>query len=277
MAQPSTTLAVLAGSGSLPAIVVQGAQRAGKRVLVLALTDNVDPNLADVADIFKRVPIARVGRWVRLCRKFSATELIMAGGVAKRRAFSAWRILRYLPDWRTLRIWYRRARKDRRNLALLNAVAQELADEGIEVTHCVKYCPEALIRPGLHTNCDLNGSQKSDLDFGWPLALKIAELDIGQAIAVKDHDVIAVEALEGTDAMIARAGRLAGKGWTLIKVAQAHQDMRFDVPTIGPATIENLHRAGGGALIVQAGKTILLDPEKTLRLANKYGIVLLAR
>ena len=273
----SGTLAILAGSGQLPVMVARGARRAGRRVLVLGLRGQADPQLAQLADVFKPVAIARIGRWIRLCKKFSASELIMAGAVTKHFAFQPWRILAYLPDWRTLRVWYCRARTDRRNLALLEALAQELASEGITVTNSVKYCPEALVQAGFLTGCELNANQSRDLEFAWPLALKVAQLDIGQAIVVKDQDVIAVEAIEGTDAMIARAGKLAGSGWILVKVAQAHQDMRFDVPTVGPRTIENLHKHGGSALIIQAKMTIVLEQERTIELAQRYGIPILAR
>ncbi|NLX04434.1 MAG: LpxI family protein [Phycisphaerae bacterium] len=235
------------------------------------------PELQRLADCFRWVPIARVGRWIKWSRKFGAERLILAGGVRKTDAFTPWRILQYLPDWRTLRIWYRRARKDRRNLAILQALADELHEAGITVENSVKYCPEALAEEGQLTANSPAAAARSDIEFAWPIALKIARMDIGQAIAVREKDIVAVEAIEGTDAMIERAGRLARSGWTLIKVAQANQDMRFDVPTIGPQTIEKLHEAKAAAVVVEAGKTLIIEKDKTLRLAERYGIAVLGR
>jgi len=273
----SVRLAIVAGSGRFPLLVVRGAKSRGCQVCVLALRGFADRELAQVADHFRWVPIARVGRWIKLACKFGAEELILAGGVRKSDAFSSWRIWRYLPDRRTLRIWYRRAQGDRRNLAILQALTDELEQAGLTVVESTKYCREALADEGLMTRTQPSPAAVSDIEFGWPVALRVAELDIGQAIAVREKDVVAVEAIEGTDAMIERAGRLAKSGWTLIKVAQTRQDMRFDVPTVGPETIERLHHHGARTLVVQAGKTLIMEKEKTLHLADKYGIAVLGR
>ncbi len=258
-------------------MVASGAKSAGLRVCVLGLKGFADPGLAELADRFEWIPIARVGRWMRLARRFGADELILAGGVNKSDAFSPWRMWRYIPDWRTLRIWYRRARSDRRNLAILSALADELEEVGLKVENSVKYCPEVLADVGVLTDRGPSQLSQSDIEFAWPIAMKIAAMDIGQSLAVREKDIVAVEAIEGTDAMIERAGGLARSGWTLIKVAQANQDMRFDVPTIGPETIEMLHRHGGEAVVVQAGMTMMIEKEKTLALASKYRIAVVGK
>jgi DUF1009 family protein len=270
-------LVIIAGNGQLPFLVARGAQLAGVSVCVLGLRDQASAELAQFADSFAWVPIARVGRWIKLAKRFGAAELIMAGGVKKTEAFTRWRIWRYIPDWRAMRVWYRRAKGDRRNLAILSALADELAEEGITVINSIKYCTEAMADEGLMTKRSPSRLILDDIDFGWPMAMKIAELDIGQSLAVREKDIIAVEAIEGTDAMIERAGKLVRGDWSLIKVAQPHQDMRFDVPTVGPGTIENLHRNHAAALVIQAGKTIMIEKEKMIELADRYGIAIIGK
>ena len=128
------------------------------------------------------------------------------------------------------------------------------------------------------TRARASESQRRDADFGWRIAKEMGRLDIGQSVAVKETEVIAVEAIEGTDGMIARAGELCSAGgWALIKVAKPDQDMRFDVPTVGPDTIANLHRAGASMLVIEAGRTVVVDREQMLADADRAGIVILAR
>jgi len=270
-------LVIVAGQGYLPFLVARGAKAAGRAVCILGIRDVASKNLADLADTFYWIPIARVGRWIKLARRFGATELILAGGVKKTEAFSRWRIWRYIPDVRTMRIWFRRARGARRNLAILGALADELQDEGITVVNSIKYCSEAMAEEGVLTKCSPSKLIWEDIEFGWPMAMKIAELDIGQALAVREKDIIAVEAIEGTDAMIDRAGKLVKGDWTLVKVAQPHQDMRFDVPTVGPETIERMRANHASALVVQAGMTIMIDKTKIIELANRYGISIVGK
>jgi DUF1009 family protein len=270
-------LVIVAGNGQLPFLVAKGARAAGVKVCVLGMRGQAAAELADWADRFEWVPLARLGRWIRSARKFGASEMILAGGVKKTEAFSAWRIGRYIPDWRALKIWFWRARKDRRNLAVLGAIADELQEEGITVINSVKYCAEAMADEGVMTRRTPSKDVQDDIEFGWPLAMKIAEFDIGQSLAIRERDVIAVEGIEGTDAMIERAGTLVKGGWILIKVAQPHQDMRFDVPTVGPETIERLKKYSAKALVIQAGKTIMIEKEKMIELADKYGIAIVGR
>ncbi|GAG53279.1 unnamed protein product, partial [marine sediment metagenome] len=176
----------------------------------------------------------------------------MVGRVAKRRIYTPWRILQYLPDWRAFRIWYGRLRRrDKRNDTLLTALADELASGGIILENSVKYCKEHLAREGIITNCKPREKVLADIEFGWRIVKRMGDLDIGQAIAVKEREIIAVEAIEGTDRMIERAGSLCRSGsWTLIKTAKPRQDMRFDVPTIGPGTIENLRKNRASCVVV---------------------------
>ena len=277
--EPQDVLGLIAGEGRLPFLVAAGAKQAGLRVICVGLAETADRNLADEVDVFYRAAIARPGGWIRRLRKHRVTRTIMVGRVSKGRLFTPWRIVQYLPDWRAFRIYYWRLRgKNTQPDSLLGAVADELATGGIILENSIMYCKEHLATADMMTETQLRSSVKDDIEFGWQIAKKLGELDIGQAIAVKEKEVIAVEAIEGTEAMIERAGQLCKSGgWTLIKVSKPQQDMRFDVPCVGPDTIRSLKRNGGRYLVVEADKTIIIDKPETLKLAGKLGITVLGR
>jgi len=270
-------LGLIAGEGRLPFLVAAGARQAGLKVICVGLADNAEPSLAEEVDVFYRVALARPGCWIRRLKKHGVTRTIIAGRVAKRRIFTPWRILRYLPDWRTFRIWYWRLRgKDKLSDMLLNALANELASGGIVLENSIMYCKEHLATAGTMTRHQPSRLVESDIEFGWQLVKRLGELDIGQAIAVKEREVIAVEAIEGTAAMIERAGQFCESGgWTLIKTSKPNQDMRFDVPCVGPDTIRSLAENGAKCLVVEAGKTVIIDKPETIKLADELGIAIL--
>jgi len=267
-------LGLIAGEGRLPFLVAAGAKQAGLRVVCVGLANNAEPSLADEVDVFYRVAIARPGSWIRKLRKHGVTRTILAGRVAKGRIYTPWRILRYLPDWRALRIWYWRLRgKNKQNDMLLSALADELACGGIVLENSTMYCNEHLATSGVMTEHQPSSSIKDDIKFGWRIVKTLGELDIGQAIAVKEREVIAVEAIEGTAKMIERAGQLCKSGgWTLIKTSKPNQDQRFDMPCVGPDTIRSLAKNGGKCLVVEADKTIIIDKSETIKLADQLGI-----
>ena len=272
-------LGLIAGEGRLPFLVAAGAKQAGLRVICVGLTDDVGHSLADEVDVFYRVAIARPGGWIRKLRRHSVSRTIMVGRVAKSRLFTPWRILQYLPDWRAFRIYYWRLRgKDKLDDSLLSALADELASGGIVLENSIMYCKEHLAKEGVMTKRHPSPSVEGDIEFGWPIVKKLGELDIGQAIAVKEKEVIAVEAIEGTAEMIKRAGQFCKSGgWTLIKTSKPDQDMRFDVPCVGPDTITSLAENGGKCLVVEAEKTIIIDKGETIKLADQLGICILGR
>ena len=272
----SGTIGLIAGQGRLPFLIADGARAAGVKVVCVGLVDNADTHLREHVDFFSYVPIARPGVWIRKLRKHGASRTIMVGRVAKTRIYTPWRIVKYLPDWRAIRIWYWRLRKqDKRNDSVLCAIADELASGGIILDNSTGYCKEHLASEGVMTRCQPPASVQADIEFGWELVKQLGQLDIGQAIAVKEREVIAVEAIEGTARMIERAGELCRKGgWTLIKTSKPDQDMRFDVPCVGPDTIESLHKCSAKCLVVEKGKTIIIDKPETLELADKLGIAI---
>jgi DUF1009 family protein len=273
------TIGLIAGGGRLPFLVAAGARRQGYKVVCVGLADYVEESLAQEVDAFYHVSIARPGGWIRRLRKHDVTQALMVGRVTKSHLYTPWRILRYLPDWRAVRIYYWRLRgKNNLTDTLLSAVADELAESGIHLENTTMYCPEHLAEAGVMTKNRPGRRVEEDIEFGWPLAKKLGELDIGQAIAVREKEVIAVEAIEGTAEMVQRAGQhCKAGGWTLIKTSKPNQDMRFDVPCVGPETIRDLAAGGGKYLVVEAGKTIIIDKPQTIELANELGICVIGR
>ncbi len=235
-----------------------------------------DPALAEIADEFHWVAPLRLGEWISKLRQAGACNAVMAGYVRKHTMFRRFGILSFLPDRLFLKLWFMDI-ADKRNDTVLKAVAELLARHGITLEDVTLHCSSALAPKGVLGAVALSPAQRRDLEFGWPIAKEMGRLDIGQSIAVKNTEVVAIEAIEGTDGMIERAGSLCRNGgWMMIKVAKPEQDMRFDVPTIGPNTIENLHRHGAAALAVEAGKTVIVDAQETIALANAHGIALAA-
>ncbi|MHA1600197.1 MAG: LpxI family protein, partial [Alphaproteobacteria bacterium] len=220
--------------------------------------------------------IVRLGGWIRRFRRCGVHEAIMAGSVRKSEMYGRFRLIRYLPDWTSFKLWFFEV-ADRRNDTILCATADHMARKGITLTNSVQYCQEHLPGPGVLTRRQPSPAQQRDIEFGWRIAKEMGRLDIGQSIAVKEQEVIAVEAIEGTDRMIKRAGELCRHGgWMLIKVAKPNQDLRFDVPTVGPDTIENLRRNGGKSLVFEAGQTLAVNREKLINAADRLGVVVVA-
>lgn len=266
-------LGLIAGEGVFPLLVARGARHAGRRVVCAALAGSAWEELEGECDQFDWVGIARLGQWVRVLRQAGCTEAIMVGRVVKTKMYSRWRYLQYIPDLRTLRIWLTTLRHDRRPNTILQTIAKELKSEGITLIDSTIYTADQLATPGVMTRRQPTDRQWQDIHFGWALCQQISRLDIGQSIAVLNKDVIAVEALEGTNVMIDRAGTLCKTGsWTLIKVSNAAQDMRMDVPTIGTTTIEKLAQARAACVVLDPGKTILLEKQKVLELADRHKI-----
>lgn len=275
----SRVLGLIAGAGRLPFMVAGGAKQAGCTVVCVGLAGYAEKALAGAVDVFYEVGVARPGSWIRRLRQHQVTEAIMVGRVTKSHLFTPGRILRYIPDWRAFRVYYWRLRgKPKQTDVLLSALADELASGGIHLEDSTMYSREHLADKGVMTKRQPGAQVEADIEFGWPLAKKLGELDIGQAIAVKEREVIAVEAIEGTAEMVLRAGQFCKSGgWTLIKTSKPNQDMRFDVPCVGPDTIRELAAAGGKCLVIEAGKTIVIDKPETLELADQLGIAILGR
>jgi DUF1009 family protein len=268
-------LGLIAGEGIFPLLVARGARAAGRKVVCLGLRGSACPELEDDVDSFDWVSVARLGKWFRVLRRHGCTEAIVVGRVAKTMMNERFVILRNLPDFRALWIWWTVLRKDKRPQTGLTAILNLFASEGIPLIDSTQYCQEHLAGSGLMTRRAPTAEQWKDIHYGWDRCATISRLDIGQAIGVLNREVIAVEALEGTNAMIERAGTLCPTGgWICIKVSNKNRDMRLDVPTVGVTTIEKLRAARTSCLVLEPGKTIMLEKPKVIELAEKYGIAI---
>jgi DUF1009 family protein len=274
-ARSESPLGLIAGEGIFPILVARGARATGRKVVAAAFGGSAWPELRGEVDVFKWVGVMRVGQWIRVLRAQGCTEAILVGRVAKEKIYSRWRWFQYIPDIRTIGIWFHTLRWDKSDHAVLGAVDHELASEGIRLIDQTAYCAEHLATTGVLTRTTPTEKQWEDIRFGWEICQTISRLDIGQSIAVVDKNVVAVEAVEGTNAMIDRAGQLCKVGgWTCIKVSNFRQDMRLDVPTVGTTTIEKLHTNRASVLVLEPGKTIILEKAKVLELADRYKITI---
>jgi DUF1009 family protein len=274
----SPPVGLLAGSGRFPFVFAQRARRLGFPVVCVGIRNEAAPELADCVDRFYWAGLARLGRMIRCFKQERVERVVMAGKILKSAMHTPWRLLRFMPDWRTLRFWYTRPRPDNRDDTLLLGVIAEFAADGLRFESALNLCPELLVEVGVLTRRQPTATEERDIAFGWELAKEMGRLDVGQSVAVKERAVLAVEAIEGTDRAIARAGELCRSGnFVVVKVAKPRQDMRFDVPTVGCSTIEAMRQAHGRVLAIEAGKTIVLDREDTVALANRYGITIVAR
>jgi DUF1009 family protein len=211
-----------------------------------------------------------LGKCIKLLKAAGASQAVMAGQVRHVKIFSG-----ILPDLTLLAVL--RRLKARNTDALISAVADVLRDAGIELLDSTLFLSPLLARPGLLSKRAPDEEERADFEFGYRMADAIAALDIGQTIVVKDKAVVAVEAMEGTDEVIARAGKLAGRGVRVVKVAKPNQDMRFDVPVVGIATIEAMRAAGASALSIDAERTLVLDGEHVFASANDASIAIVGR
>ncbi len=276
----SKRIGLIAGWGTFPVRVAQVLKAQGYQVYCMAIKDHADPQLAKICDDYRVFGMGRMGAQVRYLRKSGVTEATMAGKVFKTKIFERFHLIKHCPDltfWRHFYPIFLTKTKDRKDDTLLLTVTSLYAAGGINFSPATQYAPELLVDQGTLTKSEPTKSQWKDIRFGWQTAKEMGRLDIGQSVIVKDQAVIAVEAIEGTDACIKRAGQLCkAGGFTLVKVAKPEQDMRFDVPTIGIGTVETLHAAGGKVIAVDAKKTILLDPEQTVARANALGVSIVA-
>lgn len=274
---PPTGIGLIAGGGRLPIIVASSLRESGYPVHALGLSRQYERDLPSVCTTFREVGLLRLGSWARAFARLGVRHAIMVGKVDKAKLMhDPWRALRNIPDFRTVMAWYRHLRHDRRSHAVLAAIAEELDRRGVQLLDSTMSITRELAEAGVMTARQPTPEQRADIDFVWPLLSETLRLDIGQAIAVRERDVIAVEAVEGTDRMIERVGMLCKvPGWTLCKGARAGHDRRSDVPTVGVHTIENLHRNGGRCLALAAGDVIMVDKQQMLDLADRLGVAVI--
>ncbi len=269
-------IGLVAGGGRFPVLVAQGLRRRGMNVVCAALRFQADPELQTYCGRYRAFGLGRLGAVLRYFKLHGVREVTWAGWIRKEQLFRPWRLLWLLPDLRTIRIYFGRL-KDRQNQTILAALAEEFESEGFQLAHSTKYNPELLAKEGVLSRKRPSASQLADIAFGWGIAKRMADLDVGQSIVVCERSTLAVEGIEGTDNNIRRAGQYYRRGgFCVIKVAKDGHDMRFDVPAVGPDTVESIVESGGAVLAVEAGKTLVLDRDEMTRLADKHGIVVIA-
>lgn len=258
------TLALIAGGGDLPQLVVDGARHQGLRVVGLGFIGETDPRLAERVDAWEWLHLGQLGKLIAFCKSQGVRQVVMAGKVHKIKAVN----LR--PDWRATKLLWKI--KDTHDDKILRAVAAELENEGMVVVSALNFLPHLRTPEGVLTRRKPSAEEQADLDVGWPLAKTLGSMDIGQCLVLRKKTVVAAEAVEGTDATILRAGELAGPGCVVIKIFKPIQDMRLDLPTIGPQTIQAMIQAQASCLGVEAGNSLFLDLPGSVAMAEKADI-----
>jgi DUF1009 family protein len=260
---------LIAGNGRFPFLVLEGARRAGVRLSVAAIREETDPSIEREAESVVWVGIGQLNKMIRFFKKEGVERAMMAGQVKHVQIFSS-----ALPDLRMLKMLLRLPRRN--TDALIGAVAQELSSEGIELIDSTFFLKHLLPEAGTLTRRKPDERERGDIEYGLEVAREIARLDLGQTIVVRAKACVAIEAMEGTDATVRRAGDLARGKLTVVKVAKPDQDMRFDVPVVGIPTIETRAGAGATCLCITAGKTLMFDREEVIRLADEKRISIVA-
>jgi DUF1009 family protein len=268
-------LGLIAGNGQFPFLVLDAARALGHEVTIVAIAGEAFPELAAAAArppaaALHWIPLGQLGACLEAFENAGVTQAVMAGQVKHASIFGG-----VVPDLTLLKVMSRL--RSRNTDALIAAVADEMREHGVVLVDSTALLAPLLARPGVLTARAPSGTEQKDLDFGYRMADAIAALDIGQTICVKDCAVVAVEAMEGTDETIARAGRLAGGGVAVVKVAKPNQDMRFDVPVVGVPTIAAMRTAGATVLSIDAGRTLVLDGGGMVAAANAAGIAVVGR
>jgi DUF1009 family protein len=273
---------LIAGNGRFPFMVVEGARRAGASLSVAAIREETDPKLEQEVERLAWVGVGQLGKMIRFFKGEGVEKAIMAGQVKHVQIFS-----RAIPDARMLKMLLKLPRRN--TDSLIGAIAEELASEGIELIDSTYFLGDYLPALGTLTRREPTSAERADIEYGLDIARGIARLDLGQTIVVRGKACVAIEAMEGTDATVRRAGNLmrSDKGaqdgiklssgpLTVLKLSKPDQDMRFDVPVVGLPTIDTMVEAGATCLCISAGKTLMFDREEMISLANKSKIAIIA-
>ncbi|HKV99546.1 MAG TPA: UDP-2,3-diacylglucosamine diphosphatase LpxI [Vicinamibacterales bacterium] len=268
-------IGLIAGNGTFPFLVLRAARTLGHQVVVVAIEGEAFPDLERLArelggTSFAWIALGQLGKCIKILTGAGVSRAVMAGQVKHVKLFGG-----VMPDLTLLSVLTRL--KSKNTDALITAVASVLEEHGITLMNSTALLQDLMARPGLLTKAKPSAEMQRDFEVGWRAADAVAGVDVGQTVVVKDAAVVAVEAMEGTDAVIARAGVLAGPGTRVVKVAKPSQDMRFDVPVVGVATIEAMKAAGADGLAIDAGKTLVVDGEACVAAADAAGIVVVGR
>ncbi|MEN8260395.1 MAG: UDP-2,3-diacylglucosamine diphosphatase LpxI [Pseudomonadota bacterium] len=263
-------IGLIAGSGQFPLIFSKAAREKGYSIYAIAYMNETDPRIEDHVDAVEWMYLGQLKRLIRFFKKSDVTEAVMMGAIRKTRIFTDVK-----PDMKAVSIITKMRHTHDDNL--LSTFARVLEEEGIYIKASTFLVPDLLAHEGCWTRRKPSRSEKADIDLGWRLAKEIGRLDIGQCIVVGGGSVLAVEAIDGTDATIIRGGKLGNGNAIVVKVCKPDQDTRFDIPAVGLQTIETMHESGARALVVEAGKAIVFNREEMIDLADRYDIAIVAR
>lgn len=261
-------IGIIAGGGQFPLLFARAAKKKGCQVVVAAHKGESSPEIESIADELCWVKLGQLGKIIKFFRQHGVGEAVLLGTITKTRIFKD-----ILPDFKGLALWNKL--KVRHDDSILRAVAEALEDEGIKILESTFFLRELLFPKGVLTRRKPSAGQIEDIHFGWRMAREVGRLDIGQCVVVRDRTVLAVEAIEGTDAAIHRGGRLGKEQAVVVKVKKPDQDFRFDLPAIGTKTIESMVEVGASVLAVEAGQSLLFDGEAAIALADKAGIIVI--
>jgi DUF1009 family protein len=260
---------LIAGNGNFPFLVVEGARKQGASLSVVAIKEETDKRIEQAAEKVVWVGIGQLGKMISFFKNEGVERVIMAGQVKHVQIFSG-----ALPDLRMIKMLWNLPQRN--TDSLIGGIAAELAKENIELIDSTYFTRENLAQEGVWTKRKPDETEQGNVEYGLRIANEIARLDLGQTIVVRAKACVAIEAMEGTDAVIKRAGELAKGKLTVVKVAKPNQDMRFDVPVVGVPTVETMIEAGATCLCLTAGKTLVFDREEMLNLANRNKIAIVA-
>ena len=259
---------LIAGNGDFPFLVLEGARSRGIEMAVIAIREEASPSLERAAKRLHWVSLGELSRAIELLHSEGVKRAVMAGQVKHNKIFSSIR-----PDWRLAKLLFSLNTKN--TDALIGAIARVLEDEGIELVNSTEFLGTLLPKTGVLTKRAPDAAERADIEYGREIARQIAGLDLGQTVVIRDRACVAIEAMEGTDETIERAGRIAGgQRIVVVKVSKPKQDMRFDVPVVGRKTIEVMKQAKATALAIDAGRTLLFEREELIRAADEAGIAI---
>jgi DUF1009 family protein len=262
---------LIAGNGRFPFLVLEAARSQGIDMVVAAIKEETSPDIERQARTVHWLSLGQLGKLIKTFKAEGVNKAIMAGQVKHKQIFSG-----ILPDLKMMQVLASLA--TRNTDSLIGAVARVLEDEGIHLIESTLFLEPLLPRPGVLTKRPPSEDEQKDLEYGYKLARELGRLDVGQTVVVADAACVAVEAMEGTDAVIQRAASLAnGRALRVVKLAKPNQDLRFDVPVIGIPTVEVLRRSGATAMAIEAGKTLMIDRDELLREADAAAITIVAR
>ena len=259
---------LIAGSGQFPFLVAEGAMKAGVSLSVVAINEETDPKINEVAENVTWVGIGQLGKMISFFKKHNVEQAIMAGQVKHVQIFSG-----AMPDLRMVKMLWNLPRRN--TDALIGGVADEMAKEGIELIDSTYFIQDQLATTGVLTKRKPTDIELGNIEYGLHITAETARLDLGQTVVIRAKACVAIEAMEGTDATIKRAGELANGKLTVVKVAKPEQDMRFDVPVVGVPTVDAMILAGATCLSVTAGKTLIFDRDEMLALADRHKICII--